>query len=60
MGIKRTHKGCGGVILNSRCSKCGKVWGPLKWYFAKDIDDQEEKFDPKEYRKRIREGRDLP
>lgn len=58
--LKRWHKGCGGVIKDKKCLKCGKVWGRVKWYLASDIEEKSDRFDPDDYRKRIREGRDLP
>jgi hypothetical protein len=57
--IKRIHKGCGGEVKNRRCSKCGKAWSRLTYSLAGDIGKKWVRFDPEEYRKRIREGRDL-
>ncbi len=60
MPIKVYHKGCGGLIKNRQCSKCGKTWSRWKLLFAKDIIEVEEpRFDPKIYRDRIRKGKDL-
>lgn len=56
---KKIHKGCGGVIEDGKCQKCGKVWGKFEKLIGKGIEEKEEKFDPKEYRRRIREGRDI-
>ncbi len=61
MAIKRVHKGCGGTVSNRKCSKCSKVWGRVSYYTASDIIDKKvSNFDPDEYRKRIRERRDIP
>jgi hypothetical protein len=59
MKIKRTHRGCGGVVKNRRCTKCGKTWNPIKYGFAGDIEEKAEDFDADEYRQRIRERRDI-
>jgi len=55
----RIHKGCGGEVRNRRCLKCGKKWGLAGYLIASDIAEKEVKFDEKEYKKRIREGRDI-
>jgi len=62
MDLRRFHKGCGGEIIRRKCKKCEKVWGRVGYYLASDIEDRpnDKRFDPKDYRKRIREGRDLP
>ena len=60
MMISRTHRNCGGKIVNRKCQKCGKKFGLIKYFVTKDIIDKVDKFDPGEYRKRIREGRDIP
>ena len=59
MVTKRTHKGCGGEVHNRKCSKCDKVWTRTQSFLGQGIKEVEEKFDPKEYRRRIREGRDI-
>lgn len=53
------HKKCGGVVENRRCSRCGKVWGKVKYIFATDIEIRRKQFNPEEHRKRIREMRDI-
>ncbi len=54
------HRGCGGRIANRKCQRCGKTWSKLKYPFSRDVETKELKFDEKAYRKRIREGRDIP
>ena len=59
--MPRTHKGCGGEVRGRKCLKCGKVWGLASYFVASDIVEKSKgKFDPQEYRKRIRERRDIP
>jgi len=53
------HKNCGGTIEKRKCAKCGKTWGKLGSLISGDIENFKQKFDPEEYRKRIREHRDL-
>jgi len=53
------HKGCGGIIKKRKCDKCGKTWGRLGSLVSGDIENFKQGFDPEEYRKRIREHRDL-
>ena len=61
MSIRRTHKNCGGTVSNRKCLKCGKTWSRVGYYTASDIEEKQTKrFDPDEYRRRIREGRDIP
>lgn len=57
--MKTIHKGCGGEIVNRRCLKCGKKWNLITYGFSNKIIDEEEKFDPKGYRERIRKGKDI-
>jgi hypothetical protein len=54
------HRHCGGRIVNRKCQKCGKTWSRLKYPFAQDVETKQLKFDEKAYRRRIREGRDIP
>jgi len=57
---KEIHIGCGGTIENRTCSKCGKQWGKMQWVFTKDILIVDNRgFDKAEYKRRIREGRDI-
>ena len=58
---KEIHLGCGGEVRNRICLKCNKVWGSIGYVFTKDIQIVEEstKFDKEDYKKRIREGRDI-
>jgi len=58
--LKRYHKGCGGEVKNRKCLKCSKTWSRVKYYLASDIEEKQVRFDEEEYRKRIREGRDIP
>ena len=58
--LKHYHKNCGGEVKDRKCSRCGKVWSRVKYYLASDIEERQVRFDEEEYRKRIREGRDLP
>lgn len=55
------HKGCGGKITNKTCDRCGKKWNKFKYYLSsKDFDMvTKSDFDPNEYRRRIRSGRDI-
>jgi len=55
----RYHKNCGGVIRNNRCTRCGKTWSKIKGFFAGDVEEREVRFNEREYKRRIREGRDL-
>lgn len=57
--LKKIHKGCGGEVKDRKCLKCGKVWSKFKYFLASDIEEKQEKFDEKEYKKRIKEGRDI-
>lgn len=55
------HSKCGGKIVNRICQKCGQKWGKIGYLVSQSIEpDGPKKFDPKEYRKRIRDGRDIP
>ena len=58
---KEIHIGCGGEVKNKVCLKCGKSWKTLNYLFTKDIQIVEDKkaFDKEDYKKRIREGRDI-
>jgi len=56
----RIHKVCGGHIIDRKCLRCGRKFGLIKFFTTSEILDRKSKFDPKDYRKRIREGRDLP
>lgn len=59
--VTEIHKGCGGEIVKRVCNKCGAKWNPVKYIFTNKIEIPEPKgFDPQEYRKRIRQGKDLP
>jgi len=59
--MKRYHKNCSGEIINRKCQKCGKVFKIISYYLTKEIEDKQElRFDPEQYRKRIRDRRDLP
>ncbi len=60
MGIKRTHKNCGGRIEGRTCLKCGKKFGLVRYFVTNEIVDKQDKFDPKEYRRRIRHRDDIP
>jgi len=57
--LKRVHKNCGGTIVSRKCLKCGKKFGLIRYFVTKDISDEEDKFDPKAYRRRISRGDDL-
>ena len=62
MGKIRIHKNCGGAIKNNVCSKCHKQFGLRDKMFSnysEEVDDPEEKFNHKKYRKRIRNGDDI-
>lgn len=60
----RIHVGCGGIVMGRTCLKCGEEKprrnltravfgeGPL-------VSSEKKKFDEKDYRKRIKEGRDI-
>ena len=56
-----THKGCGGQVANKICNKCGKKWNSFSYYLSnKDFESvNKPDFDPNEYRRRIRSGRDI-
>ena len=58
---KEIHTNCGGEVKNKVCLKCGKVWGSIRYLVTKDIQIVEEKvgFDKEDYKRRIREGRDI-
>lgn len=64
----RVHKGCGGRIVKGKCRKCGEPFSKLGLWFGRDvrrtvIDDtpkKEEQFSAREYRRRIRDGKDIP
>lgn len=58
--LKRIHRGCGGEVKNRKCLKCGKIWSRVKYYLASDIEEKQVSFDEGAYRKRIRNGRDIP
>jgi len=55
----KVHKGCGGEVKNRKCLKCGKKWGLASYLVTGEIVEKGVKFDEKEYKKRIREGRDI-
>jgi hypothetical protein len=57
--VRKVHRSCGGEVKHRKCSKCGHTWNRLTYIFANDIKEVEVKFDPAEYKKRIRSGRDL-
>ena len=61
MATKTYHKGCGGEVVDRVCKKCGKKFGGLRYIFSSKLEvRQMPRFDPTEYRKRIRKGRDIP
>lgn len=57
MGKLKIHKGCGGSIKNDACTRCGKKFGRLGRMFS--IEEREEPFDERAYKRRIREGKDI-
>jgi len=60
MGKKvRIHKSCGGVIKDNVCTKCKKKFGVVTRTFGDYYYEEEEKFDEKAHRRRIKEGRDI-
>ena len=57
---KEIHIGCGGEVKNKTCLKCGKAWKAIGYLFTKDIlITEDQRFDKQDYKKRIREGRDI-
>jgi len=59
--LRRLHKDCGGLIVKRKCDKCGKTWSRVSYFSSNEIEDKKEpRFNPEEYRKRIRDRRDLP
>ena len=63
----KIHKDCGGKIVKGRCRKCGQTFGRLGSRFSREIktvnvepEPAEKSFSAREYRKRIRDGRDIP
>jgi hypothetical protein len=56
---KKIHRKCGGTIKSGKCTKCGKTWGIVGRMFSGEIEDKREGFDEREYRKRIKDGRDI-
>ena len=59
MKIVRVHKNCGGEIVNRKCTKCGKTWSRARYYLTGEILDRAVGFDEGEYKRRIRERRDI-
>lgn len=59
MNTRVKHKGCGGEIRNRKCSRCGKKFGRVGYLVSGAVVKEPVRFDAKEYRRRIREGRDL-
>jgi len=64
--MSEIHEGCGGQIVNRKCSKCGKEWNRLKYFLAKDIGAEAPKTHEeirnakeREYKQRIRRGEDI-
>ena len=57
---KLIHKGCGGTIKKRKCAKCGKTWGIVGSILTGSIESKEVKFDEEAYRRRIKEGKDIP
>jgi len=55
----KVHKGCGGEIKNRKCAKCGKTWSRLGYLLTGEVAKKGAGFDEREYKKRIREGRDI-
>jgi len=56
---EKIHKGCGGFIKDKKCSKCGKTWSKVGGFFEVGIEERNVKFNEAEYKKRIRQGRDI-
>jgi len=60
---KLIHKNCGGEVKNKICLKCQKSWGALGYLFTTEVQKVESeenfRFDKEEYKKRIREGKDI-
>lgn len=54
------HTKCGGLVVDRKCRKCGKVWNPISYLFARDVVQKRVKFSEKGYKKRIRRLDDLP
>ncbi len=57
--MKTIHKIDGGEIIDRKCLKCGKKWNLISYSFSGSVVEEEVKFDPKEYRQRIRRGEDI-
>ena len=57
----KIHTGCGGVVEDGICNKCGKRAENFITRFLKEplVISSEGKFDEKAYKERIREGKDL-
>jgi len=54
------HKGCGGEVINKKCSKCGKTWKIIGWVIGKEIEYKEKpRVDYAAYKRRIRSGKDI-
>jgi len=55
------HKICGGEVKKRVCTKCGKSFSMLDWIVLKGLEeiDPDTRFNPEEYKKRIRSGRDI-
>ena len=63
----KIHKDCGGRIVKGRCRKCGQKWGFVGSRTSREIklvniepEPTEKLFSAREYRKRIRDGKDIP
>ena len=57
---KLIHKGCGGTIKKRKCTKCGKTWGRIGYVLTGNIESKKVRFDEEAYRRRIKEGKDIP
>jgi hypothetical protein len=56
----KIHKNCGGEIINKTCKRCSKTWKPIGYLITREIESKSDtEFDPKAYRRRIREGKDI-
>lgn len=56
---KTWHVGCGGEVIKGICIRCGEKKRKRSLLGSGPLIIEEPKFDPKEYRKRIRESRDI-
>lgn len=56
----KIHDKCGGEVRKRKCLKCGKTWSRARYWMTSEVSEKEVKFDEAEYKKRIRERRDLP